>query len=70
MKYFSVVETKPDPFKPSTVRFDDNFESKTTGFGDDDSWNTNQWNTQASNDPFASSTTPYDQKPQTDVRFN
>lgn len=48
-----------DPFKPSrpAVAFDESFENKTTGFGDDDSWHGNSWNKQA-NDPFGASNKP------------
>jgi hypothetical protein len=49
-----VNESKPDPFKPPrpATAFDDNFDNKPSAFGDDDSWNTNQWSSGAS-DPFA-----------------
>jgi epidermal growth factor receptor substrate 15 len=65
MKVFSTEfnDSKSVAFKPST--FDDNFDNKPSAFGDDDSWNTNQWSTGASDpfagskpDPFASNASP------------
>lgn len=59
---------RPDPFKPTTTNFEDSFDNK-TGFADDDSWNTNNsWNAPPKNDPFASSTSPYD-PPSNNVRI-
>lgn len=61
--YFSIAfndsqSTFNDSYKPSQpAKFEDSFDNKATAFGDDDSWNTNSWKTQA-NDPFAGSSKP------------
>lgn len=63
---FLLAETKPDPFKPTTTNFEDSFSNKTAGFGDDDSWNTNNSWDAPKNDPFAAAASPYD--PPSNVR--
>jgi epidermal growth factor receptor substrate 15 len=48
-----------DPFKPSkpaAVSFEDSFDNKTTGFGEDD-WHGSSWNNKQ-NDPFGGSSKP------------
>lgn len=42
----------------ATTNFEDSFDSKPTAFGNDDSWHTSSWNSQAASDPFAGSNKP------------
>jgi hypothetical protein len=42
-----------DAFKPAVTSFEDSFDNKASGFGDDD-WHGSSWNNQQ-NDPFGGS---------------
>ena len=56
-KRFSAFNDAIQPSQPATAAFEDSFNQKTVGFADDDSWNANSWNNQAS-DPFSGANKP------------
>ncbi|CRK98478.1 CLUMA_CG011835, isoform A, partial [Clunio marinus] len=45
------------PTGSKSAAFEDSFDNKSAGFGDDDSWHANSWNAQA-NDPFGGGSKP------------